>query len=192
MMMSKKASCMIRGLLQIFVVACVLCISAAGIAETGGNPEDRIRMEDLKQATEALHVAVERIRAVLQSGKDPDILAVDDCITARFLGFDELPDRCFFVALEITNRTGKKIVITLDDASVNDESMPMVLTGMPVHILPGRTGRGSFAFLYHQSNIKSLSMVHEVKFRINVLDESMHSIEKTAFVSVMNPSGRDE
>lgn len=117
------------------------------------------------------------------------LLVDDENITVTFLGFDELQDSCFYVNLKIVNKTDKSVIVTLDDASVNDETMQLVMTGAPVTVLPAKNGEGSFAFMYQQLSIKMLSEVEEVKFRINVFDESnMDIVENTEIVEVKNLS----
>ena len=172
-------------LLWMLLTSIFLVCSCNGIAEDIV-PSNSIIIENLNDATEEeLNSALQQIYAELQSRKESNVLIDDEYITANFLNFDEFPEMCFYVNLEITNKTNKTIIIMLDEASVNDESMKLVMTGAPVTILSGQKGEGSFIFMYQQLSIDSLSGVNTVNFRINILDESnMNIIEKTEMVSI--------
>ena len=174
-------------LLWALVVCFLLCYSCIVTAEVT-NSNNSIIIENLNDATdEELNDALQKIYTEMQSRKGSNILVDDEYITAEFLGFDEYPEMCFFVDMKITNKTDKTITVMLDDASVNNESMQLVGTGIPVTILSGQNGKGSFIFTYKQLSINSLSEVNEVKFRIKIFNESfMDIIGETEFVSVIN------
>ena len=176
-----------RLLLWILVVCFILSCSYMGTAEDK-DPNDSIIIEKLSDATdEELNKALQKIYTEMQSRKGSNILVDDEYITAEFLGFDEYQEMCFYVNMNITNKTDKPITIMLDDASVNNESLQLVMTGVPVTVLSGQTGKGAFIFSYMQLSIDSLTEVNEVSFRISIVDEStMNTIEKTESVSVIN------
>ena len=174
-----------KALLWALAFAVLLCCSCVGLAEDTRN---RIIIENLGDATEEeLNSALQKIYAELQSRKESGILVDDEYIRARFLGFNEMPEMCLYVDLEITNKTDRAVWVILNEASVNDESMQLVGAGVPVTILPGQSGKGSFIFFYQQLSITSLSEVNEVKFRIKLLDDStMDPITETESISIIN------
>ena len=174
-----------KALLWALAFAVLLCCSCVGLAEDTRNS---IIIENLGDATEEeLNSALQKIYAELQSRKESDILVDNEYITAKFLGFNEMPEMCFYVDLQITNKTDRAVWVILNEASVNDESMQLVGAGVPVTILPGQSGKGSFIFPYIQLSIASLSEVNEVKFRIKLLDDStMDPITETESISIIN------
>ncbi len=165
-------------------ISLLLSCAVSGLAEPGNS----IIIEDLGKATEEeLNSAVQKIYEELEARKASAALVDDKYITVEFLNFDEMPDMCFYVNLSISNKTEKTIWVTMDEASVNNETMQLIMTGIPVNILPGQKGKGTFIFMYQQLSIKSLSEVNDVKFKINVHDESsMKTIEHTGTLTVVN------
>ena len=97
----------------------------------------------------------------------------DNIITAEFLGFDNaIGVDAFLTNIRVTNKTDKKIACYLTDASVNNETMQMVMTGVTFNILPNKTGKTGFIFPFAQLSIKSLAEVQTVSFNIAVYEES--------------------
>lgn len=114
------------------------------------------------------------------------VLVDDENITAEFLGFDDYPDLgAFYVTIRVTNKTDQKIWVYLEDASVNDEMMSLVMSGAPLNILPEKKGTNSFIFPYQQISIDKFDAVETVSFKIAVKDEeSLADIETTAEVTI--------
>lgn len=97
------------------------------------------------------------------------IIVDSDTITAEFLGFDDNPGLGMFtVNLRVTNKTEQPIWVYMDKASVNDEMMQMVMTGVPLYIDPGKIGSNSFIFYYKQTSIEKFEDVKEVSIILKV------------------------
>ncbi len=114
------------------------------------------------------------------------VLVDDDCIAAEFLGVDDHPELgAFYVTLRVTNKTDQKIWVYLDEASVNDEMMSLVMSGVPLNILPEKKGTNSFIFSYSQISVESIKEVNTVSFKIVVKnEETLADIETTAEVTI--------
>ena len=105
-----------KALLWALAFAVLLCCSCMGLAEDA-NPQNSIIIENLGDATEEeLDSALQKIYAELQSRKESDILVDNEYITVRFLGFNEMPEMCFYVDLEITNKTDRTVWVMLNEA----------------------------------------------------------------------------
>ena len=114
------------------------------------------------------------------------VLVDDDNIVAEFLGFDNHADLgAFYVTLCVTNKTDQKIWVYLDEASVNDEMMSLVMSGVPLNILPEKKGTNSFIFPYQQISIDDFDAVKTVSFKIVVKnEETLKDIETTAELTI--------
>ena len=114
------------------------------------------------------------------------ILVDDETITAEFLGFDDHPELGgLYVTLRVTNKTEQKIWVYLDEASVNDEMINLVMSGVPLYILPEKKGTNSFIFPYAQISADSLEDVSNVSFKIVVKnEETLADIETTAEITI--------
>lgn len=92
-----------------------------------------------------------------------------DVIDAEFLGFEDHPELgMFMVRLRVTNKTDQPIWVYMDKASVNDDMMQMVMTGMPLNIEPGKRGSNGFIFYYKQTSIEKFEDVKTVSFKLKV------------------------
>ena len=99
--------------------------------------------------------------------------------------YDMIYTSYLYLKLTVKNKTDSKIMVALEDASLNDETMQMVLSGAPFIILPSQTGTNSFAFPYMQVSLSGYDEVNKASFRIVVYDEStLDVIEKTAPITV--------
>lgn len=114
------------------------------------------------------------------------VLVDDDVISAEFLGFEDHPElEMFLVKLRVTNKTDQKLWVYLDEASVNDEMMQLIMSGVPLKILPEKKGANSFIFYYKQTSIESFDDVESVSFKIFVKnDETMADIENTEEITI--------
>lgn len=118
--------------------------------------------------------------------KKTSIVCDDKNITAEFLGFEDFPDLGMFtVNLRVANKTDKKIWVYLNEASVNDEMMQMVMSGVPLYILPDKRGSNAFIFYYTQISIDKFEEVDSVSFKIVVEDEdTLTEIETTPEITI--------
>lgn len=98
-----------------------------------------------------------------------EVIVESDEITAEFLGFEDHPELGMFVVrLRVTNKTDQPIWVYMDKASVNDDMMQMVMTGMPLNIEPGKRGSNGFIFYYKQTSIEKFEDVNTVSFKLKV------------------------
>lgn len=98
----------------------------------------------------------------------------NDLVTVDYEGMYEAPgvQDTFYVGLNVQNKRSKDIWVYLDKASVNNETVSMVMTGMPLYIEPGNSGRTGFIFPMGQLSVHSLSGVEKVKFDFVVADKA--------------------
>ena len=113
--------------------------------------------------------------------KQETLLVDDDCIKAEFVEFSEYDSMgVFYVTIRVKNKTEKTIIIYLDEATVNNEMVPMVMSGVPLKILPEKTGANAFIFSFAQLSISAFEDVDTVAFKILVMDDNgFTEIEKT-------------
>ena len=133
---------------------------------------------------EELQIALKEIQAEIDkrnSERDITIiLAEDDCIKAEFLGFVDMPElQLFHVSIKVYNKTEKNLMISLQDGSVNNMSMLMIMSGVPLVVQPNKEGQNAFIFTYKQAGISSFDEVKQVAFKIIAYDDNMKEIDKT-------------
>ena len=91
----------------------------------------------------------------------------------------------FYIDVNVENKTDKEIWVYLDKASVNDEMVPLVGSGVPLYIQPAKSGRNGFIFSFSSLSIDSIDEVKSVNFDLVVADkESMKEIERVESVSL--------
>ena len=165
------ALCTLIILLALFLIIVIVSSPSDSESITSSSPNSTSAAESSEQSKES---ATEMA------------LADDDVIYAEFLGFEDHPElECFFVNLRVTNKTGQKIWVYLDEASVNDEMMQLVMSGVPLNILPEKKGSNSFMFYYKQTSIESFEDVKTVSFKICVKnEETLTDIETTEEVTI--------
>lgn len=121
------------------------------------------------------------------SGSSASVKLVEnDSYTAYFMGAqDQANLGVFFVTLKIQNNTGKTVVVNLEDASVDGETIPMITTGVPLTILNGNSGQTGFSFSMVNLSINSMKEAKNATFRIVLRDaDSYDVIEKSELVTV--------
>ena len=52
----------------------------------------------------------------------------------------------FYVYLKIENNLQTNVMVNLEDASVDGETVPLITTGVPLVIAPGNSGQTGFIF----------------------------------------------
>ena len=93
-------------------------------------------------------------------------------VSAEFLGFSDHPELdMFLVSMRVTNKIDQPIVVFMEDASVNDEMMQMVMTGVPLRIQPNKRGSNGFIFNYNQISIDDLDDVKSVSFKLRIAND---------------------
>lgn len=106
------------------------------------------------------------------------VLVDNSVMKAEFLGFENHPELGMFLAkVKVENRAGNEIWVYMDKASINDETMQMVMTGVPFTIQAGKKGRTGFIYYLMQTGVETFEDVKEVAFRLNVVNnETMEDI----------------
>ena len=119
--------------------------------------------------------------------KNTDVVLVDnETIKATFVGAkDESPLGVFYVTLKIENKTATDIVINLEDADVDGETIPLITTGVPLVVRPGNSGQTAFIFSMVNLSISSMDDATNATFRIVARDNnSFDSICESDLVMV--------
>lgn len=145
---AEKAIC---GVVGVVAAACMVALQFVG-----GSTE----IPQTQEQTQKQHQATNLI--------DNNLVSVD------YEGMYEAPgvQDTFYVGLNVQNKRSKDIWVYLDKASVNNETVSMVMTGMPLYIEPGNSGRTGFIFPMGQLSVHSLSGVEKVKFDLVVADKA--------------------
>ena len=117
------------------------------------------------------------------------ILADDDYVTATFEKMYDATsmgvEGVFYIDVNVKNKTDKEIWVYLDKASVNDEMVPLVGSGVPLYIQPAKSGRNGFIFSFSSLSIDSIDAVKTISFDLVVADkETMDEIERVESVSL--------
>ena len=117
------------------------------------------------------------------------ILADDDYVTATFEKMYDATsmgvEGVFYIDVNVKNKTDKEIWVYLDKASVNDEMIPLVGSGVPLYIQPAKSGRNGFIFSFSSLSIDSIDAVKTISFDLVVADkETMDEIERVESVSL--------
>lgn len=90
-----------------------------------------------------------------------------------------------YLTLAVTNNSDREIWVYLEKASVNDEHLPMVGSGTPMYIMPGKTSRNPFILSYASLSIESISEIQTVEFDVVVADrESLDEISRISGVQI--------
>lgn len=90
-----------------------------------------------------------------------------------------------YLTLAVTNNSEREIWVYLEKASVNDEQLPMVGSGVPMYITPGKTSRDPFILSYASLSIESVTEIHSLEFDVVVADrESLDEISRISGVQV--------
>ena len=123
-----------------------------------------VQQPETTQAQEQKQAQTSNVETII----DNDLVSVD------YEGMYEAPgvEGVFYVSLNVQNKTDKTIWVYLDKASVNNETVSMVMTGTPLYIAPGNSGRTGFIFPMGQLSVHSLSGVEKVKFDLVVADKA--------------------
>ena len=95
----------------------------------------------------------------------------NDILSVTFIGAQDASSLgVFYVTLKIENKTNTDIVITLEDADVDGETIPLITTGVPLVIRPGNSGQTGFIFSMVNLSISSMSEAEKATFRVVARD----------------------
>ena len=84
-----------------------------------------------------------------------------------------------FIGLTVKNKSSKSITVTLTDVYIDDTMMPTG-SGVPLTILPGKSGTGAF----FGKNSTKPDNVKKIGFKVYLLNESASHLETTKQVEV--------
>lgn len=117
---------------------------------------------------------------------DECVLIDNDTVKATFIGAEDASSLgVFYVTLKIENKTDTEVVINLEDADVDGETIPLITTGVPLTIRPGNSGQTSFIFSMVNLSISAMGDAENATFRIAVRDsETYDVIYKSDLVTV--------
>lgn len=116
--------------------------------------------------------------------------ANDQIITARFLSLYEVTgvEDVMYLDLQVENRYDQALTITLTNMAVNDESVPLVATAVPITIKPGMSARGPFIVSTASLSIDHASEVRTLIFDVEARDpETFNVIDRIADFQVSLP-----
>lgn len=120
----------------------------------------------------------------------PQTPANDQIITARFLSLYEVTgvEGVMYLDLQVENRYDQALTITLTNMAVNDESVPLVATAVPITIKPGMSARGPFIISTASLSIDHASEVRTLIFDVEARDsETFNVIDRIADFQVSLP-----
>lgn len=111
------------------------------------------------------------------------ILADDDHITATFERlYDAVSwgvEGVFYIDIRVENKRNEKIWVYLEEASVNDEAVPLVTSGVPLYIPSKKSGSNSFSFSFSSLSIDETEDVKKVEFDLVVANaENLEEIDR--------------
>ena len=117
------------------------------------------------------------------------VIADDDYVTATFekiydatnLGVEGV----FYIDINVKNKTDKEIWVYLDGASVNDEMVPMVMSGVPLYVKPEKSGRNAFIISFAQLSIDKVEDVKNIEFDLVIAnEETLNEIDRVKGISL--------
>ena len=107
------------------------------------------------------------------ASNDNSLVLVDDKIKVTYMGcMDASSMGVFYVTLKVENNTDADIVINLEDADVDGETIPLIATGVPLVVRPGNSGQTGFIFPMANLSISSMSEAEKATFRIVARDNT--------------------
>lgn len=85
-------------------------------------------------------------------------------------------DGAFYVWLNIENRMGEEVTVSVADADVDGHSVSMVMTGAPLNVRPGNSGATGFIFPTSQLGIDSVKDAKEATFLVRLMSKENYDI----------------
>ena len=163
--MKKSIEMILAIIVAIFILSA--CGNSTSISQT--------TVTDVPIKTEAPTKADPPSVAEEKAEPNEKIIADDNYVTVTF---EKMYDAVnlgvtgvFYVDIKAQNKTDKEIWVYLDKASVNDEMVPMVTSGIPLYIQPDKTGRNGFIFSFSSLSIDKIEDVKKIEFDLVVADE---------------------
>lgn len=154
-------------------IALILILLFSTVALSEGIDFSNMTNEELQAVIDGATKELEsRDKSEHVASESDSILVDNEYIKAEFLGFENYPDlEMFLVSLRVTNKTDKVIWVYLDEASVNDDMVRVVMSGVPLYVLPWKSGSNSFIFSFTQISIDSFEYVETVSFKLKVTNK---------------------
>lgn len=118
----------------------------------------------------------------------PKTIAENEYVTVSFekLYEEEYVQGAAYLTLAITSKIDQEIWVYLENASVNDEQLPMVGSGVSMYIKPMKTSRNPFILSYKTLTIESVAEIKALEFDVVVADkESLNEISRISGVKVV-------
>lgn len=122
-----------------------------------------------------------------EQAQNPAVILFDnDILSATFIGTQDASSiGVFYVTLKIENKTDADIVVTLEDADVDGETIPLITTGVPLVVRPGNSGQTGFIFSMVNLSISSMSEAEEATFRVVARNnDTFETVYKSDLVTV--------
>ena len=106
-----------------------------------------------------------------------DIIVDNEAFTATFIKAQDEPTLgVFYIFINVENKTDSEIVINLDDADVDGETIPLITTGIPLVIRPGNSGQTGFIFSMVNLSIDTMEDAKDATFRVVARDNETFSV----------------
>lgn len=106
-----------------------------------------------------------------------NLLVDNEAFAATFVKAQDEPGLgVFYVFIKIENKTDFEIVVNLDDADVDGESIPLITTGVPLVIRPGNSGQTGFIFSMVNLSIDTMENAENATFRIVARNSETFSV----------------
>ena len=118
-----------------------------------------------------------------QEGLAQQVVILDnDTIKATYNEATDMPDiGYFYVNITIENKINREIWVALESGDVDGESVPLIVTAMPVYIRSGNSYAATFGFPMAKLSINSVKDAKQATFKIVVRDRE--NITETIFES---------
>lgn len=146
-------------ILSLLLVNSLCACSISDVPSTSGNGnDDTISNDNQILANDVVLVDNETIKVTYIGAKDEPSLGV------------------FYVTLKIENKTTTDIVINLEDADVDGETIPLIATGIPLVIRPENSGQTGFIFSMANLSITSMNEAAKATFSVVARNNDTYDI----------------
>ena len=172
----------------IFILAVAMLLAACGensnansFMATTSSEDERIAQSSTNDLNGSMSTESTKDEKIIQT--EEIIIADDDYVTAIFekiydgssLGVEGV----FYIDIKVKNKTETEIWVYLDGASVNDEMVPMVMSGVPLYVKPEKSGSNAFIISFAQLSIEQIEDVKNIEFDLVICDEeTLDDIER--------------
>lgn len=168
----KKPGCLVRLLLVLLTLVVVVCsvLIFIGIMEGDATPSGDTQHTASTDSTTHKIVDSDDFAAYYMGARDQSDVGV------------------FYVVLKIENKRESSVMVNLEDASVDNETIPLIGTGVPLVIAPGNSGQTGFIFSMVNLSISSMDEADTATFRIVLRDnETLDVVSKSELITVDLP-----